>query len=357
MQYVGKVFSTVSQLYKELNPATLSGAIDIIVVEGKDGELSCSPFHVRFGKLQLLRPSDKAVQVIVNGKAAEFYMKVGVEGEGFFVLETQGEVPSEFATSPVASPTLSFRDGEDPDFLDLGSVPGGMPGDANDGYVSAPSAHESEDESWSADEQPPVRPMRPVRRHMRRVSSASAYMPCATPSADRVGTAAYAEPGDGMWLPQNSDGPAPVTFLDDTAVGTRFKARGGAVVDASLEQIKLGLRGQAAVLEQQEADTRPRRPMSVVSDSAYVLDPFSGADIPADPAEGGAHTGWDWGVPAQELAADEAKEEQPAADEAREGQPVATSTACSLDMSRMLASLGNPGAQPLAISLCGIQAL
>ncbi|ORX70665.1 LNS2-domain-containing protein [Linderina pennispora] len=159
-------------------------------------------------------------------------------------------------------------------------------------------------------------------------------MPCATPSADHVGTAAYAEPGDGMWLPQNSDGPAPVTFLDDTVVGTRFKARGGAVVDASLEQIKLGLRGQAD-------NTRPRRPMSVVSDSAY----------------GGAHTGWDWGVPAQELAADGAKEEQPAADEAREGQPVATSTACSLDMSRMLASLGNPGAQPLAISLCGIQAL
>ncbi|KAJ1943142.1 lipin Ned1, partial [Linderina macrospora] len=155
MQYVGKVFSTVSQLYKELNPATLSGAIDIIVVEGRDGELSCSPFHVRFGKLQLLRPSDKAVQVIVNGKEAEFYMKVGVEGEGFFVLETQGEVPSEFATSPVASPTLSYRDAEDPDFLDLS---GNVNSDEHnkDGYVSAPSAHESEDEheaEWSADEE------------------------------------------------------------------------------------------------------------------------------------------------------------------------------------------------------------
>ncbi|KAI8319697.1 LNS2-domain-containing protein, partial [Martensiomyces pterosporus] len=112
MQYVGKVFSTVSQLYKELNPATLSGAIDIIVVEGKDGELFCSPFHVRFGKLQLLRPSDKAVQVIVNDEPAEFYMKVGDSGEGFFVLETEGDVPSEFATSPLASPSLSFKQGE-----------------------------------------------------------------------------------------------------------------------------------------------------------------------------------------------------------------------------------------------------
>ncbi|KAJ2534121.1 lipin Ned1, partial [Coemansia sp. RSA 1933] len=121
MQYVGKVFSTVSQLYKELNPATLSGAIDIVVVEGKDGELACSPFHVRFGKLQLLRPSDKAVQIIVNDKPADFYMKVSDSGEAFFVVETESDVPSQFATSPVASPTLSFKqDGlGDPDFLDL----------------------------------------------------------------------------------------------------------------------------------------------------------------------------------------------------------------------------------------------
>ncbi|KAJ2867265.1 lipin Ned1, partial [Coemansia asiatica] len=130
MQYVGKVFSTVSQLYKELNPATLSGAIDVVVVEDKDGQLSCSPFHVRFGKLQLLRPSDKAVQVIVNGAAAEFYMKVGDSGEAFFVVETEADVPSRFVTSPVASPALSFREGsEDPDFLDLSGNVGRVVGD------------------------------------------------------------------------------------------------------------------------------------------------------------------------------------------------------------------------------------
>ncbi|KAJ2647555.1 lipin Ned1 [Coemansia sp. RSA 1250] len=142
MQYVGKVFSTVSQLYKELNPATLSGAIDVVVVEGADGELHCSPFHVRFGKLQLLRPSDKAVQVIVNDRPAPFYMKVGDSGEGFFVLETDSDVPSQFATSPVASPALSFREDSDPgepDFLDLsGNV---QLNELQDGYVSA---HESD---------------------------------------------------------------------------------------------------------------------------------------------------------------------------------------------------------------------
>ncbi|KAJ2659502.1 lipin Ned1 [Coemansia sp. RSA 1200] len=150
MQYVGKVFSTVSQLYKELNPATLSGAIDVVVVEGKDGELACSPFHVRFGKLQLLRPSDKAVQIIVNDKPADFYMKVSDSGEAFFVLETESDVPSQFATSPVASPALSFRQNEigDPDFLDLsGNVRAVEDHHANDGYVSAPSAHETDSDT------------------------------------------------------------------------------------------------------------------------------------------------------------------------------------------------------------------
>lgn len=51
---------------QEINPATLSGAVDVIVVEHedpKDGSktLACSPFHVRFGKLSVLRPVDRTV--------------------------------------------------------------------------------------------------------------------------------------------------------------------------------------------------------------------------------------------------------------------------------------------------------
>lgn len=51
---------------QDINPATLTGAIDVIVVElpSDDGgvELACSPFHVRFGKLSVLRPVDKKVR-------------------------------------------------------------------------------------------------------------------------------------------------------------------------------------------------------------------------------------------------------------------------------------------------------
>lgn len=64
MEYVGKLGSlitTVNKFYNEINPATLSGAIDIIVVEQQDGDLACSPFHVRFGKLSVLMPQEKKV--------------------------------------------------------------------------------------------------------------------------------------------------------------------------------------------------------------------------------------------------------------------------------------------------------
>jgi len=73
MNYIrGAVYaiSAPYQYYKELaplNPSTLTGAIDVIVVrrptdDGTDVELVSSPFHVRFGKWQVLRPADKKVR-------------------------------------------------------------------------------------------------------------------------------------------------------------------------------------------------------------------------------------------------------------------------------------------------------
>lgn len=61
-QLAGQVFVTVKELYKGLNPATLSGCIDVIVVRQPDGNLQCSPFHVRFGKMGVLRSKEKVVR-------------------------------------------------------------------------------------------------------------------------------------------------------------------------------------------------------------------------------------------------------------------------------------------------------
>jgi hypothetical protein len=69
MNYLWGAVNAISapyQYYKDINPSTLTGAIDVIVVRrpglDRSMELVCSPFHVRFGKWQVLRPSEKKVR-------------------------------------------------------------------------------------------------------------------------------------------------------------------------------------------------------------------------------------------------------------------------------------------------------
>lgn len=45
MQYVRSTFGSVKNAYNSINPATLSGAIDVIVVEQEDGELGSWTAH------------------------------------------------------------------------------------------------------------------------------------------------------------------------------------------------------------------------------------------------------------------------------------------------------------------------
>uniref|UniRef100_A0A670YFT4 phosphatidate phosphatase n=1 Tax=Pseudonaja textilis TaxID=8673 RepID=A0A670YFT4_PSETE len=108
MNYVGQiaetVFGTVKELYRGLNPATLTGCIDVIVVRQPDGSLCCSPFHVRFGKLQVLHSSEKVVDIEINGEPVHLHMKLGDNGEAFFVQESEEQkerIPSFLCTSPI----------------------------------------------------------------------------------------------------------------------------------------------------------------------------------------------------------------------------------------------------------------
>ncbi|XP_039743758.1 phosphatidate phosphatase LPIN1 isoform X1 [Pteropus medius] len=105
-QLAGQVFVTVKELYKGLNPATLSGCIDIIVVRQPNGSLQCSPFHVRFGKMGVLRSREKVVDIEINGESVDLHMKLGDNGEAFFVQETDNDqevIPMHLATSPILS--------------------------------------------------------------------------------------------------------------------------------------------------------------------------------------------------------------------------------------------------------------
>ena len=107
MQYVRNLSDSVSTAWNSINPATLSGAIDVIVVEQEDGTLLCSPFHVRFGKFSLLRPYEKKVEFKLNGVKQNYSMKLGEGGEAFFVFETSDNIPQSLRTSPISSPASS----------------------------------------------------------------------------------------------------------------------------------------------------------------------------------------------------------------------------------------------------------
>ncbi|XP_029039680.1 phosphatidate phosphatase LPIN3 isoform X2 [Osmia bicornis bicornis] len=108
MNYIGKFISNFRDFYNEINAATLTGAIDVVVVEQPDASFTCSPFHVRFGKLGVLRSREKIVDIEINGDPRQIHMKLGDSGEAFFVEEvgsdgspTDTEIPPHLACSPI----------------------------------------------------------------------------------------------------------------------------------------------------------------------------------------------------------------------------------------------------------------
>lgn len=63
MNYFERVIGNLKGFYSGINGATLTGAIDVVVVEQEDGSFKCSPFHVRFGKLGVLRSKEKVNKI------------------------------------------------------------------------------------------------------------------------------------------------------------------------------------------------------------------------------------------------------------------------------------------------------
>ncbi|XP_045836863.1 phosphatidate phosphatase LPIN3 isoform X7 [Meles meles] len=109
-QLAGTVLGTMKDIYRGLNPATLSGGIDVLVVEQADGSFRCSPFHVRFGKLGVLRSREKVVDIEINGEPVDLHMKLGDSGEAFFVQELESDdehMPPRLCTSPIPGGDLS----------------------------------------------------------------------------------------------------------------------------------------------------------------------------------------------------------------------------------------------------------
>lgn len=112
MSWIGRAISSVGQYYKEINPATLSGAIDVIVVENRRQppkekkelqedsspddliDLACSPWHVRFGKLSVLRPVERKVSQLQYYQPFPVYcrqtqIKLCLSRSGFLSMANQ----------------------------------------------------------------------------------------------------------------------------------------------------------------------------------------------------------------------------------------------------------------------------
>ncbi|XP_068265937.1 phosphatidate phosphatase LPIN1 isoform X3 [Nyctibius grandis] len=165
-QLAGQVFVTVKELYKGLNPATLSGCIDIIVVRQPDGNLQCSPFHVRFGKLGVLRSREKVVDIEVNGEAVDLHMKLGDNGEAFFVQEMDNDqevIPYHLCTSPILSEGTALMEAQ----LKRNSIDRIRNLDTNASSQVPPQAHGSQPST----ETPPVCSSVKKRRKKRRKST------------------------------------------------------------------------------------------------------------------------------------------------------------------------------------------
>ncbi|XP_028405864.1 phosphatidate phosphatase LPIN2-like [Dendronephthya gigantea] len=102
MNYFGRLVNGIKGYYSEINSATLTGAIDIIVVRQADGSFVGSPFHVRFGKIGVLRSREKVVDISINDEPVDLHMKLGEGGEAFFVEPCASEdVPLHLCTSPI----------------------------------------------------------------------------------------------------------------------------------------------------------------------------------------------------------------------------------------------------------------
>lgn len=105
MYYIGNFVKSVTGVYNQINSATLTGAIDIVVVKQQDGSYIGSPFHVRFGKLGVLSSREKVVEIAINDEEVDLQMKLGRAGEAFFVekLWSRENIPYNLATSPIPS--------------------------------------------------------------------------------------------------------------------------------------------------------------------------------------------------------------------------------------------------------------
>ncbi|VDK88027.1 unnamed protein product [Dibothriocephalus latus] len=120
---LGRFLSGIKGVYNELNPATLTGALDVVIVEDSNGTFNCGPFHVRFGKMGAINPADKSVELYINGElVTSLHMRLGSAGYAYFVdgadavaadSDSESNISVPLDSSEVQTPLFRMRSAED----------------------------------------------------------------------------------------------------------------------------------------------------------------------------------------------------------------------------------------------------
>ncbi|XP_014750453.1 PREDICTED: phosphatidate phosphatase LPIN1 isoform X1 [Sturnus vulgaris] len=280
-QLAGQVFVTVKELYKGLNPATLSGCIDIIVVRQPDGNLQCSPFHVRFGKMGVLRSREKVVDIEINGEAVDLHMKLGDNGEAFFVQEMDNDqevIPYHLSTSPILSEGSALMESQ----LKRNSIDRIRNLDTNASSQVPPQAHGSQPSTETSPVSSSVKKRRKKRRKStHKIDSLKREDTHGDTSEDEdmfpieISSEEEKEPLD------NSRASVPDVFVDDVS---DIKAPTVSVLSQSAPYPHSD--GEWSPL-QSGSDSRPPTPQS---DSELVSKPTDRSGLKGNP-----HMHWAWG--------------------------------------------------------------
>ena len=97
MNVVGRVGNLISQgvlaIAVPFHP--FGGAIDVIVVQQRDGSFWSTPWHVQFGKFQGVLKGAEKVCVTVNVFEADFHMYLDSLGEAYFRSEVDSSEGSD----------------------------------------------------------------------------------------------------------------------------------------------------------------------------------------------------------------------------------------------------------------------
>ena len=80
------IFKKVKKFFDYRKPSS-ANTMDILVVKSRSGELRASSFHIDFG-WKVMSPSEKNVQIFVNGTLIDAEMKLSKKGKAYFKVPT-----------------------------------------------------------------------------------------------------------------------------------------------------------------------------------------------------------------------------------------------------------------------------